>query len=151
MHADISERIDAMIEGHSARLAEEKAVMVSEPVSAKNGTERENETLPGKRGGQEGTRRETVFLVAPLLFEAGLDRKCDRIWLVAAEEGLRLRRAAMRDGTVEAAIRRRAAHQWAESERRARADVILENDGDIPALYEKVDRLLEAEREGLCW
>ncbi|MDR0518915.1 MAG: dephospho-CoA kinase [Clostridiales Family XIII bacterium] len=86
-----------------------------------------------------------AFLSAPLLFESGLDRLCDETWLVSAPDEIRFARAAKRDGTGEAAIRARAEKQLPETERRVRADRIIENTGSRARLLAEVDRLL-AER-----
>ncbi|MDR0357506.1 MAG: dephospho-CoA kinase, partial [Clostridiales Family XIII bacterium] len=63
--------------------------------------------------------------------------------LIVADEDVRIRRAASRDGLTEAEIRVRATRQMSDSEKRKRADVVIENDGDEKALLAKIDRLLE--------
>jgi tRNA (cmo5U34)-methyltransferase len=92
-------------------------------------------------------KESAIFLSAPLLFESGLDRICDEVWLVAAPEDVRIDRAALRSGTTRDEARARAAHQMSEEDRRARADAVLENVGNKDALYRAVDKLL-AERFG---
>jgi dephospho-CoA kinase len=83
------------------------------------------------------------FLSAPLLFESGMDARCDLVWLVTARDALRIARAATRDGSSEADIRARMAHQMPESEKRKRASLVIENDEGLQALYRKIDAALE--------
>ena len=85
---------------------------------------------------------ETVFLSIPLLFESGADWMTDAIWLVAADEDIRLRRTMERDGLSEEDVRARMQSQMPEAEKRARADVIIENNGIIEELHTQVERLL---------
>jgi dephospho-CoA kinase len=82
------------------------------------------------------------FLSAALLYEAGWDEKCDMIWLVTADEAVRLRRAADRDGVPEEKIRERMSFQMPEAEKRERADAVIENNGARAELLEKIDELL---------
>jgi dephospho-CoA kinase len=88
---------------------------------------------------------EVIFVSAPLLHESGLDRIADEIWLVTAPEEVRIARAASRDGVPAEDIRTRVIRQMDEGERKALADVIIENDGDIEDLQCAIERLL-AER-----
>lgn len=97
----------------------------------------------GFGGGAEAIPRPR-FLSAPLLFESGMDARCDLVWLVTARDDLRIARAAVRDGSDEADIRIRMSHQMPESEKRKRAGLVIENDGSIQALYRKIDRILQS-------
>ncbi|MCL2493273.1 MAG: dephospho-CoA kinase [Clostridiales bacterium] len=83
-----------------------------------------------------------VFLSIPLLFETGAERICDEVWLVTADEGLRLSRAMARDDAPEEQVRARMAAQLPETEKRARADILLENDGSPEALRARIDAQL---------
>ncbi|MDR1778771.1 MAG: dephospho-CoA kinase [Clostridiales Family XIII bacterium] len=90
-----------------------------------------------------------VYLSAPLLFEAGLTLRCDEVWVVDADEDLRVVRAAERDGISVGAVRARAARQLSDEQRRRRADVLLDNSGSVEALLAQVDELLIKEYEQL--
>lgn len=93
------------------------------------------------RGLGEAARRGAAVAVldVPLLFECGWQTLCDETWLVAAPEALRLARAAARDGMSPAAAKARLAAQMPEAQKRALADVVLENDGTVAALLAQVD------------
>ena len=83
-----------------------------------------------------------VFLSIPLLFESYERWHCDSVWLVAADEGTRLSRTMARDNASEEAIRARMAAQMPEEEKRDLADVIIENNGSLNELYERIDKQL---------
>lgn len=87
---------------------------------------------------------ETVAFVidAPLLFEAGLDRRCDAVIFVEAPRGVRLRRVRDGRGWDEPELARREGSQLPLDEKRRRADHIVSNDGDLDELAEQVRRIL---------
>ncbi len=80
-----------------------------------------------------------VVLEAPVLLEAKGTGLVDRIWVVTApRDRVHDRLAASRDLTPEE-IEVRMASQLSDAERRAHADVVIENDGDVDALRERVE------------
>ena len=85
-----------------------------------------------------------VFIDAPLLFEAGLDRLCDEVWLVTAPEEVRIRRVMERDGISEELVRGYMASQMPEEENRARSQRLLDNGGTREHLYEDLEEALAA-------
>jgi dephospho-CoA kinase len=87
-----------------------------------------------------------VFIDAPLLFEAGLDRLCDEVWLVTAPEEVRIRRVMERDGISEELVRGYMASQMPEEEKRARSQRLLDNGGTREQLYEDLEEALAAAR-----
>jgi len=84
----------------------------------------------------------TVFLCVPLLFESEADWQTDEVWLVTAEENVRLSRVKKRDRISEAETRARMENQMPEEEKRRLADVVIDNNGSIPELHSEIDRLL---------
>ncbi|MBE6758027.1 MAG: dephospho-CoA kinase [Ruminococcaceae bacterium] len=79
-----------------------------------------------------------VALDAPLLFESGMDRMCDRTVAVLAPAAIRQARICERDGisAEQAALRMQA--QPDEAFYRERADDVLYNDGDLTAFRKTV-------------
>ena len=77
---------------------------------------------------------DIVVLDAALLLEWGCETRCDCIVVVDAAEQIRLRRACQRTGLTPAEIRRRTAYQLPAPEKRARADFVVNNDGDRTGL-----------------
>ncbi len=88
-----------------------------------------------------------VTVDAPLLFESGMDKMCDRTVAVLAPAALRQARICERDGITaeQAALRMRA--QPDEAFYRARADEVLYNDGDLAAFRETVRAWILREAE----
>ncbi|WP_207302969.1 dephospho-CoA kinase [Bacilliculturomica massiliensis] len=85
---------------------------------------------------------DVIFLDVPLLFETGLERLTDQVWVVDAEDEERIRRVRQRDGLSEEEIRDRIRRQMPREEKCARADRILCNSGAPEELYLQIDRLL---------
>lgn len=89
------------------------------------------------------SRAPVTILVAPLLFEAGLDDLVHPIVTVACEASLRIARLMKRDTISEALAKRMIDAQLSDSDRAKRADVVLGNDGDLAQLRKEVLRLCE--------
>lgn len=79
----------------------------------------------------------------PLLVEKELEDRYDVVVIVHAAESTRLRRLVRDRGLDAEDARRRIAAQATDEQRRAVADVWLDNDGDREALQRQVDRLWE--------
>ncbi|MBI3769660.1 MAG: dephospho-CoA kinase [Deltaproteobacteria bacterium] len=92
-----------------------------------------------------------VVLEAPVLLEARGTGLVDRVWVVTAPRAaIHERLAGSRDLTA-AEVEARMAAQLADAERRAHADLIIENDGDVAALRRRVEaawRTLDAPAPG---
>ncbi len=92
---------------------------------------------------------DLVVYDVPLLFEVGLDRKVDCVVVVHASPDVQVRRLAVRDGLSDDQARARLAAQMPIDEKAARADVVIENHGDVESLRAKAARLLRDLRAGL--
>lgn len=82
-----------------------------------------------------------VVYDVPLLVEKQLQDGFDVVVVVLAREEERVRRLAAARGMDEADARARIAHQATDEQRRAVADVVIVNDGDLAALEQQVDAL----------
>lgn len=82
-----------------------------------------------------------VILDAPLLYEAGLDRICDRTVAVVAGDEIRLQRIMHRDGLDRTHALMRMKAQKSSDFYTSKADDVIENDGDNRALRDAADRL----------
>lgn len=90
-----------------------------------------------------------VFLDVPLLFESGMDRYVDLVWLVDAGDEVRIRRVMERDGSKEEDVIKRMGYQMTRDEKIRRSDVILDNCCDKQNLYRQIEDILnELERTG---
>lgn len=84
-----------------------------------------------------------VLIDAPLLFEAGLDSRCDTVLLITADMDKRIDRVRMRDGMSEYEITARIKNQMPDEERKARSDEIIDNSGDVDELYDRLEKMID--------
>ncbi len=84
-----------------------------------------------------------IFIDAPLLFETGLDRSVSEVWVIDVEDEIRIRRIMERDGLEREDILKRIRSQMGRKEKNRRADAVLDNSGDVKALYQQIEKLLE--------
>jgi len=84
-----------------------------------------------------------IFIDAPLLFEAGLDQQSHEIWVVDAEDELRIERVIRRDGSSREEVLSRMRKQMSREEQYKRADHVLNNSATAEALYAQIDKLLD--------
>lgn len=95
------------------------------------------------------SQNNLVFLDAALLFETGLDQYTDEVWMVDAEEELRIGRVMLRDNTTREHIALRISSQLSREEKKRKSHRILDNTGSKEELYRQIEDLLTSllERE----
>jgi dephospho-CoA kinase len=86
----------------------------------------------------------TVVLVIPLLFEANLTHRVTETWVVSCTPEQQLRRLMQRNQLTELEARSRIAAQMPLAEKCARADVVLDNSGDLATLYREIELALSS-------
>lgn len=84
-----------------------------------------------------------VILVVPLLFESGFDRLVDRTLAVDCPESLQIERIAERDGASAEEAGKIVAAQMTRSERRSRADDVIDSNCPLEATRSRVLELHE--------
>ena len=82
-----------------------------------------------------------VVIDAPLLFESGLDDRCDTVIAVIANREVRLARIMLRDGLSLDAARKRIEAQIPDARLCEMVDHVICNDGTIDELYSEVRRV----------
>lgn len=88
--------------------------------------------------------RSVVFLDVPLLFESKLDLFCGLSLVVLSSDEIQYERLRARDTQLsETDARERIAAQMPLEAKRARADIVIENDGNIEDLYAEIDRVVK--------
>ena len=90
------------------------------------------------------TGTQFIVLDVPLLFESGMDRDVDRVWVVAASAAQQLARLMERDALSEAEARRRIESQMPLADKIRRADAVIDNSGSREATRTRLRYLLEA-------
>lgn len=88
----------------------------------------------------EGT---LVVYEAPLLYEAGAEKRVDAVLVVTVPEVLQLQRLMARDQLSEPVARERIAAQLSQAEKAARADFVIANDATVAALEAQVRALFQ--------
>jgi len=94
------------------------------------------------------TARDRVAVDGVKLVESGLADRCDRVWLVTADDDVRRERLMKRNGLSAAEADARIAASPDPTVARARADVVLDNSGTLADLEKaiahelKIDPLL---------
>jgi dephospho-CoA kinase len=81
-----------------------------------------------------------VVLDAALILEWGWEKNFDALWVVFCPEATRLRRLMQRNGLTESEAHSRIASQIPEARKRAIADCVLDNGGDLAHLAIQVDK-----------
>jgi len=87
---------------------------------------------------------EVVLLDVPLLFEAGLDCRCDAIVVVSAPAEIQRQRAFERPGMSEEKFAAILAKQMPDDEKRKRADFVLDSSGSFDHARRQVHDILRA-------
>lgn len=86
---------------------------------------------------------QLIFAEIPLLYEAGWDDLCDKVWCITAPEKIRIARVMERDGISRRQAKMRIKRQMEEDEKTARADVVIYNEGTLEELKEKVEKAVQ--------
>lgn len=86
---------------------------------------------------------DIIFFDIPLLYESGLDKLCDKVILVVADEEKKIERIIKRDKISKELAQKIISSQMSDEEKKKKADIILENIGSIEELKNKVERLCE--------
>ena len=84
---------------------------------------------------------EYVILVVPLLFENELDTLTDLSVLVDIPPGLQIARTAIRDNVDESEVKNIINNQMSREDKLARADYVIDNQGDLVQLKHQVTQL----------
>lgn len=87
---------------------------------------------------------DTVIVDAPLLIEAGMNKICDEVWVVYTSPEVQLKRAMERDNATRAQVEERIKNQSSSDEKKKLADRLIQNDGTLKELYEKIDDILNS-------
>lgn len=82
-----------------------------------------------------------AVLESPLLIEAGQKAICQRVLVIDAAEETQLARATARDNNSIEQVKAIMAAQATRQQRNAKADDIVNNDGDLASLHQAIDKL----------
>lgn len=85
------------------------------------------------------SQNKIVVFMAPLLFEVGLDKFCDKVWVISADKEVQIKRLKERDGISRQDALKRIDAQMPLQEKEEKADLVIENNTSLDALKEKID------------
>ena len=91
----------------------------------------------------EESDSDVVFVDGALLFETGFNKKADEMWYIRVPDDLRLKRLMDRDGFTEEEAKARINSFVKDNEYKIRESVVIDNEGDLVDLFEKVEILLQ--------
>ena len=83
------------------------------------------------------------FMDIPLLIEQGYEEWFEAVWLVAVSKETQFKRLMERNHLSEQQAQERIASQMPLDEKRAHADLVLDNNDDLAALYAQLDAALQ--------
>ncbi len=104
---------------------------------------RRRRQIAAENAGKKGVR--AVVLDAPKLYEAGVNKECDAVIFVDADEDVRLRRVSQNRGWSPAELARREKMQIPLDKKRSMADyVVVNNHTGVDSLTPELKRILES-------
>ena len=90
------------------------------------------------------TPKDTIIIIdAPLLFESGLEKLCDKVIGVISKKEIQLDRIVARDNIDYDEAEKRLSAQASNEFYKQKCDVIIENNNNVEVLQEKIDKILE--------
>lgn len=92
---------------------------------------------------RQAAQSDLFFMDIPLLIEQGYLDWFDQVWLVYVTKETQLERLMERNSLTEDQALDRLAAQMPLDEKRAHADLIIDNNGDLTALYARLDAALK--------
>ena len=89
------------------------------------------------------TQNETAVIIdAPVLYESGLDKICDFVVAVTADEDIRIERLALRDSITQDQAKQRFKHQKTAQFYKQNADFVITNNDNKEILKQNIDHIL---------
>lgn len=85
---------------------------------------------------------ELVFLDLPLLYELGYEDWCNQVWLIYVDRETQIQRLMARNQLTKEEAQLRISRQMPLEEKRALADLVLENTGDLETLKSQIKQLV---------
>lgn len=91
----------------------------------------------------DDSSRDIVFAEVPLLFESGMQRDFDSVWLVVSSNDIRVSRLMLRDNiSIDSAISMMLC-QMCDEDKVKLASVVITNDSDKASVRIQIDNLLK--------
>lgn len=88
-------------------------------------------------------KKEIIIFDVPLLFEVNLERYCDKVIVVDIDLKVQIERIKNRDNIDVALINKIIAAQMSREERNIKADILIENNGSLEELKQKIEKIIK--------
>ena len=92
---------------------------------------------------RQAAQSDLFFMDIPLLIEQGYEDWFEAVWLVAVSKETQLKRLIERNHLSEVEAQERIVSQMTLEAKRSHADLVLDNNGDLAALYAQLNAALE--------
>ena len=92
---------------------------------------------------RQAAQSALFFMDIPLLIEQGYEEWFEAVWLVAVSKETQLKRLMERNHLSEVEAQERIVSQMPLEAKRSHADLVLDNNGDLAALYAQLNAALE--------
>lgn len=92
---------------------------------------------------RQAAQSDLFFMDIPLLIEQGYEEWFEAVWLVAVSKETQLKRLMERNHLSEVEAQERIVSQMPLEAKRSHADLVLDNNGDLAALYAQLNEALE--------
>lgn len=96
-------------------------------------------------------RKEIVIFDIPLLFEVNLQRYCDKVMVVDIDLNVQIERIKNRDNIDIPLIKKIISAQMSREERNMKADILIENNGSLEELKQKIEKIIKDIERGKIW
>lgn len=97
-----------------------------------------------KKAKENNKENKILIFDVPLLFESGIDSLCDKILVVISDHKIQIERIIERDKIDKTLATNIINSQITDKERIKKADIVIENNGSLEELYEKIERVCES-------
>lgn len=124
-------KLAALLFGSNEKLA--KSANLQNPIIRKELAKRRDRALQDN---------ELVFLDIPLLYELGYEDWCNQVWLIYVDRETQIQRLMARNQLTKEEAQLRISRQMPLEEKRALADLVLENTGDLETLKSQIKQLV---------
>ncbi|MGT2682022.1 dephospho-CoA kinase [Streptococcus porci] len=124
-------KLAALLFGSNEKLA--KSANLQNPIIRKELAKRRDRALQDN---------ELVFLDLPLLYELGYEDWCNQVWLIYVDRETQIQRLMARNQLTKEEAQLRISRQMPLEEKRALADLVLENTGDLETLKSQIKQLV---------
>ncbi|MGL5231044.1 MAG: dephospho-CoA kinase [Cetobacterium sp.] len=88
-------------------------------------------------------RKKIVIFDIPLLFEVNLQRYCDKVMVVDIDLNVQIERIKNRDNIDIPLIKKIISAQMSREERNMKADILIENNGSLEELKQKIEKIIK--------